>query len=168
MKCPYCGGDNDRVTDSRAGHDGFSIRRRRECLDCKRRYTTYERLEQSNIKVVKKDGGREPFDTEKIRSGLEKACWKRSVSNDQIRALIESIERDVHDRFESEIPSQQLGEMVMQRLRTIDQVAYVRFASVYRAIRRCSRFRRRVAADVATGKKLAWLVRNAGACGSGH
>jgi transcriptional repressor NrdR len=132
MKCPYCGQDNDRVVDSRTSQDGFSIRRRRQCLGCRRRYTTYERLEQSSIKVVKKDGTREPLDIRKIRAGLEKACWKRPVSEAQIQALIEDIERDVYDRFEVEMGSQELGEMVMERLKRLDQVAYVRFASVYR------------------------------------
>ncbi len=132
MKCPYCGVDNDKVIDSRSNNDGFSIRRRRECLGCQRRFTTYERVEQSSIKVIKKDGGREPFDQDKIRSGLEKACWKRPVSNEQIRQLIETVEREVHDSFESEVPADKIGEIIMQHLRHVDQVAYVRFASVYR------------------------------------
>lgn len=132
MKCPYCGVDNDKVIDSRSNNDGYSIRRRRECVACQRRFTTYEHVERPNIKVIKKDGVREPFDCEKIRTGLEKACWKRPVSDDQIRALIEKIEREVHDRFDGEVPAEKIGELIMQRLRTVDQVAYVRFASVYR------------------------------------
>ncbi len=132
MKCPFCGVDNDKVIDSRSHNDGFSIRRRRECVGCRRRFTTYERVEQANIKIVKKDGSREPFDAEKIRTGLEKACWKRPVSDDQIRSLIEVIEREVHDRFEAEVPSDKIGELIMQHLPQFDQVAYVRFASVYR------------------------------------
>ena len=132
MKCPYCGADNDRVIDSRSHNDGFSVRRRRECLSCTRRFTTYERVERAHIKVVKKDGVREPFDTEKIRLGLEKACWKRPVSNDQISGLIELIEREVHDRYEGEVPTEKIGEIIMQHLQQVDQVAYVRFASVYR------------------------------------
>jgi transcriptional repressor NrdR len=132
MRCPSCGVDNDRVIDSRTSQDGFSIRRRRECLACRRRYTTYERLEQLIFKVIKKDGAREPLDPEKMRAGLEKACWKRPVSNEQIRALIDHVEREVRDRFESEVPSQTLGELIMERLRQLDQVAFVRFASVYR------------------------------------
>lgn len=132
MKCPYCGVDNDKVIDSRSNNDGYSIRRRRECSACQRRFTTYEHVEKTNIKVIKKDGGREPFDSDKIRSGLEKACWKRPVSDDQIRALIEAVEREVHDRFDSEVPADKIGELIMQHLRHVDQVAYVRFASVYR------------------------------------
>ena len=132
MKCPFCGADNDKVIDSRSNNDGYSIRRRRECVGCQRRFTTYENVEKTNIKVVKKDGGREPFSAEKIRAGLEKACWKRPVSDDQIRALIEAIEREVYDRFDSEVPAETIGELIMQRLHNVDQVAYVRFASVYR------------------------------------
>jgi len=132
MKCPYCGIDNDRVIDSRSNNDGFSIRRRRECVGCQRRFTTYERVEQTNIKVIKKEGGREPFDPEKIRAGLEKACWKRPVSDEQIRELIEAVEREVHDRFDSEVPADRIGELIMDHLKLVDQVAYVRFASVYR------------------------------------
>ena len=132
MKCPFCGLDNDKVIDSRSNNGGFSIRRRRECLGCQRRFTTYERVEQASIKVVKKDGAREPFDHAKIQSGLEKACWKRPVSDEQIRQLIETIEREVHDCYESEVPAEKIGEIIMQHLRQVDQVAYVRFASVYR------------------------------------
>ena len=132
MKCPYCTVDNDKVIDSRSNNDGYSIRRRRECLNCLRRFTTYEHVERPHIKVIKKDGIREPFDAEKIREGLEKACWKRPVSDDDIRNLIGLIERDVHDRFESEVPAEAIGELVMEHLRQVDQVAYVRFASVYR------------------------------------
>ena len=132
MKCPYCRADNDKVIDSRSNNEGFSIRRRRECLACNRRFTTYEHVEQSNIKVVKKDGGREPFDADKIREGLEKACWKRPISDDQIRGLIEVVEREVHDRYDSEVASDKIGELIMEHLRHVDQVAYVRFASVYR------------------------------------
>jgi transcriptional repressor NrdR len=132
MRCPYCRIDHDRVIDSRASEDGFAIRRRRECLHCKRRFTTYERLEDMGIKVVKKDGIREPFDREKIRSGLSKACWKRPISNDQIEAAVSEIESEVYANYESEIDSKTLGELVMARLAKMDQVAFVRFASVYR------------------------------------
>jgi transcriptional repressor NrdR len=113
MRCPYCQIDNDKVIDSRASEDGMAIRRRRECLGCHRRYTTFERVEEVSIKVIKKDGNRVPFDRTKIKSGLEKACWKRPISDDQIET------RDI-------------GELVMQQLAKLDQVAYVRFASVYR------------------------------------
>ncbi len=132
MKCPFCRADNDRVIDSRASQDGYSIRRRRECLACRRRYTTYERIEELSIKVVKKDGVRVPFDREKISQGLEKACWKRPVSDEQIETIVAAVENEVHAHFDTEVESRYLGELVMQHLRTLDQVAYVRFASVYR------------------------------------
>ncbi|MGH7192709.1 MAG: transcriptional regulator NrdR, partial [Candidatus Saccharimonadales bacterium] len=132
MQCPYCRVDNDRVTDSRASQDGFAIRRRRECLSCKRRYTTYERVEEPSIKVVKKDDARVPFEREKIKRGLERACWKRPVSDEQIEAIVAEIEREVYANFEAEVESGYLGELVMKLLRKVDQVAFVRFASVYR------------------------------------
>ncbi|MBM4001559.1 MAG: transcriptional repressor NrdR [Planctomycetes bacterium] len=132
MRCPTCGVDYDRVIDSRASEDGYAIRRRRECLKCKRRYTTYERLEDAAIKVVKKGGVREPFLREKIRQGLEKACWKRPISPEQIETIIADVEHDVYSSFESEVESRTLGDMVMEKLREVDEVAYVRFASVYR------------------------------------
>lgn len=132
MRCPFCQADLDRVVDSRAGQDGFVVRRRRECLKCKRRFTTYERIEEPSIKVVKKDGIREPFERDKIRRGLEKACWKRPVSDEQIKSILTAVENDIHSEFENEIPSQMLGELVMNHLKKLDQVAFVRFASVYR------------------------------------
>ena len=132
MKCPFCQIDNDRVLDSRSSEEGYAIRRRRECIQCKRRYTTYERLEELAIKVVKKDGVREPFSREKIRKGLARACWKRPLSDAQIDSVVAEIESEVYANFESEIETQQLGGMVMEHLGELDQVAYVRFASVYR------------------------------------
>lgn len=132
MNCPYCRVDNDRVIDSRASDDGFAIRRRRECSNCRRRYTTYERIEEPAIKVVKKDGSRVPFEHDRIKKGLEKACWKRPVSDEQIDAIVALIEAEVHATFESEVSTKWLGECVMSHLRKLDQVAFVRFASVYR------------------------------------
>jgi transcriptional repressor NrdR len=132
MKCPYCLADNDRVLDSRASQDSFAIRRRRECLGCKRRYTTYERIEATTVKIVKKDGSREPFDHAKIKRGLEKACWKRSISDEQIEAVIVAVENELEADMESEVESERVGELVMRHLRALDEVAYVRFASVYR------------------------------------
>ncbi len=132
MRCPHCRKDNDRVIDSRVSQDGFSIRRRRECLGCKQRYTTYERIEEPSIMVVKKDGTRVPFEREKIRTGLEKACWKRPVSAEQMEAVVVRVENEIHVRGENEVDSEFLGELLMQELRQLDQVAYVRFASVYR------------------------------------
>lgn len=132
MRCPSCRVDNDRVIDSRASEDGYAIRRRRECLHCKHRYTTYERLDEVILKVVKKDGIREPFEPEKIRRGLEKACWKRPVRPEQIEAVVAEVERELYASFESEVESRLLGDLVMEKLRSVDEVAYVRFASVYR------------------------------------
>jgi len=120
------------VTDTRGSGDGFAVRRRRECLSCRRRYTTTERVETLSMKVVKKDGVREPFDREKIRRGLQKACWKRPVSDEQIEDIISSVENDIYSQFDGEVPSPLLGEIVIDYLRELDQVAYVRFASVYR------------------------------------
>ena len=132
MRCPFCQADNDRVLDSRTTADGYSIRRRRECLECKRRYTTYERLEELTIKVIKKDNVREPFNREKIRQGILKACWKRPISDEIVDTMIAEIESDIYADFESEIESRVVGGMVMHQLSKVDQVAYVRFASVYR------------------------------------
>jgi transcriptional repressor NrdR len=132
MKCPFCFADNDRVLDSRASQDGFAIRRRRECQGCRRRFTTYERIEATTVKIIKKDDSREPFDHAKIKRGLEKACWKRPVSDQQLEAVIAAVESEIEANFESEVESRLVGELVMQQLRSLDEVAYVRFASVYR------------------------------------
>jgi len=132
MKCPFCRVDNDRVIDSRSSQDGLAIRRRRECVSCGRRFTTYERPEETTIKVIKKDGSRVPFEREKIKRGLERACWKRPISSRQIETTTTAIENDVYQQFESEVQSRQLGDLVMRYLRDLDEVAFVRFASVYR------------------------------------
>jgi transcriptional repressor NrdR len=132
MRCPFCSADNDRVIDSRACQDGYIIRRRRECNRCGRRYTTYERLEEMELKVIKKDGVREPFSLDKIREGVRKACWKRPVSNEQIEALAAAVEADLVANFDAEVDSRHIGQLVMERLAELDQVAFVRFASVYR------------------------------------
>ena len=132
MRCPFCKADNDRVIDSRASEESSAIRRRRECLSCGRRYTTYERVEEHTLKIVKKDGAREPFSREKMRKGVEIACWKRPVSDDQVDRVISAVENHVYANFDMEVESQVLGGLVMEELREIDQVAYVRFASVYR------------------------------------
>ncbi len=132
MRCPFCRLDNDRVIDSRASEDGFAIRRRRECLDCKRRYSTYERLEEMSLKVVKKHGGREPFSRVKMRQGLARACWKRPISDEQIDGVIARVETEVYANFDSEVESEHLGALVIRYLGELDQVAFVRFASVYR------------------------------------
>lgn len=132
MKCPFCRNGETKVVDSR-GSDEFVIRRRRQCLECDRRFTTYEKIEESPIKVIKKDGTRMPFDRERIRAGIEKACYKRPVSPDQVERLINDVEMDVQAHFDREVPSRYIGEKVIAALRQLDQVAYVRFASVYRA-----------------------------------
>jgi transcriptional repressor NrdR len=132
MKCPFCRADNDRVIDSRTSQDGFAIRRRRQCSACRRRYTTYERIEGTTVKIVKKDGAREPFDHAKMKKGLETACWKRPISDAQLEAVIAAVENDIETNFDAEVESRHVGELVMQHLRELDEVAYVRFASVYR------------------------------------
>jgi len=132
MKCPNCKVDNDRVIDTRTNDDRTIIRRRRECVKCGRRYSTYERYEPTALKVVKKGNVREPFEREKVLRGLEKACWKRPISHAQIETVVNSIECEVTDRFDVEVDSHELGQIVMAHLKKLDQVAYVRFASVYR------------------------------------
>jgi len=131
MKCPYCHHDETKVTDSRVSQE-YAVRRRRECLDCGRRFTTYEKIEESPLKVIKKDGSRVPFDRHKIRSGLEKACYKRPVSDARIEEVVDRVEADIYQNFEREVPSPYIGERVFNLLRAVDQVAFVRFASVYR------------------------------------
>ncbi len=140
MRCPYCGHLEDRVVDSREAQDGQATRRRRECLGCARRFTTYERIEDVLPQVVKKDGRREAFDRAKIVDGVATACQKRPVSAEQIEALVSSVERQVQETGEREIRTSAIGEAVMQRLRELDEVAYVRFASVYRAFRDVGEF----------------------------
>lgn len=140
MKCPFCGHLEDRVIDSRAGGAGEVIRRRRECAACERRFTTYERVEDILPTVVKKDGRREPFDRQKLVRGLRIACNKRPVSTDQIEALTDTIEREAQESERREISSAELGERIMRHLRDLDEVAYVRFASVYRSFRDIDQF----------------------------
>jgi transcriptional repressor NrdR len=132
MKCPYCGNPDTRVVDSRPVDDNASIRRRRVCDDCGKRFTSYERVETVPLVVIKKDKTREIFDRSKIESGVIRACHKRPVSAQQIRELVDSVESEVASRGDREIPSTEIGEMVMSRIKNLDPVAYVRFASVYR------------------------------------
>ena len=132
IKCPFCHEDSNRVVEADSSEGGFAFRRQRECLSCRRQYTTFERSEERAIKVVKKDGTRAPFERQKIRQGLEKACWKRPISDEQIEGIVVAIENDVHARAEPEVETTYLGELVMLHLRKLDQVAFVRFASVYR------------------------------------
>ena len=137
MRCPFCHAqDKDRVIDSRPVEDGHAIRRRRICEGCKRRYTTYERIEETvRMQVIKKDGTRVPFDRNKLLSGIQKACYKRPVSSENIAKLVDAVEEEVSRSYQREVPSDAIGETVMKYLRRMDPIAYVRFASVYREFR---------------------------------
>ena len=132
MRCPFCREDNDKVIDSRTAQDGAAIRRRRLCLSCNRRFTTYESVEKNALKVVKRDGVRVPYDRAKLRSGIEKACWKRPISAEQIDERVARIDSLGESKFDAEVDSRVLGEAVMEQLRAVDEIAYIRFASVYR------------------------------------
>jgi transcriptional repressor NrdR len=153
MRCPYCHHADDRVVDSREGGEGDVIRRRRECLACKRRFTTYERIDIVMPMVVKKDGRREPWDRAKLDAGFHKACEKRPVSLDAIEDSVARIERTVQERGLREIASEEVGEQVMEALKTLDEVAYVRFASVYRSFRDIAEFQRTVESLVSERKR---------------
>lgn len=132
MKCPFCAEIDNKVIDSRLSKDGNVIRRRRECIICSRRFTTYEHIEEIPVMIIKKDGRREVFSREKLRSGLQKACQKRDISMNAIEEFLDELERDLRETGEKEIPSHNIGERVMAKLHELDDVAYVRFASVYR------------------------------------
>ena len=132
MKCPFCKQPDSRVVDSRAADDGTTIRRRRECPECGRRFTTYEAVEKMPLMVVKRDNRREPFSRDKLMTGIIRSCDKRDISMEQITNFVAEIERDIRNRTEPEVPSEKLGEIVMERLKDFDEVAYIRFASVYR------------------------------------
>ncbi|HBF39258.1 MAG TPA: transcriptional regulator NrdR [Firmicutes bacterium] len=132
MNCPFCGHFDSKVIDSRSSDEANAIRRRRECLACQRRFTTYERIEEVPLVLIKKDGSREPFNRQKIMSGLLKACEKRPVPYAKLEELVDNVERELRNRMEQEVKSSDIGELVMEGLKIIDEVAYVRFASVYR------------------------------------
>ena len=140
MKCPFCGFTDSKVIDSRPAEDGTTIRRRRECLECLKRFTTYEVIERMPLVVIKRDGSRQSFDTVKIINGLVRACEKRPVTMAQIENLADDIEQELRGRLESEVNSEDIGEMVMVRLKDMDEVAYVRFASVYRSFKDINTF----------------------------
>jgi len=140
MKCPFCSSLESRVIDSRLSKEETSIRRRRECLDCKSRFTTYERVEEVELLIVKKDGVREPFDRSKILAGMIKACEKRPISMDVIESFVSSLERELQERGDREVDSREIGERVISKLYEIDEVAYVRFASVYRSFKDVNQF----------------------------
>ncbi len=132
MICPYCGEDNDKVIDSRSSEGGVVIRRRRECLGCQKRYTTYERVEKTaRLMVVKKDGTRVPFDAQKVLAGLQSACGKRPISEEVKARLVQIVEEEIHHEFDREVPSHEIGQRVAARLREIDDIAYIRYASEY-------------------------------------
>jgi transcriptional repressor NrdR len=140
VKCPFCGHLEDKVVDSREGKDGLAIRRRRECLKCSRRFTSYERIDEIPLMVVKKDGKRAPFDRNKVLAGLRKACEKRPVSPSALEAIADEVEQILHEAVEREIATTRIGEKVIDRLKDLDKVAYVRFASVYRQFEDVNQF----------------------------
>ncbi|MBQ7327413.1 MAG: transcriptional repressor NrdR [Clostridia bacterium] len=140
MKCIYCQCEESKVLDSRSTDETNSIRRRRECLGCGKRFTTYETIETVPILVIKKDGSRQPFNIEKVKSGMIKACEKRPVSMAQIDTMASEIEKQIQNSLRQEIPSQQIGEMIMEKLKPVDEIAYVRFASVYRQFKDVTNF----------------------------
>jgi len=140
MKCPFCSHDDTRVVDSRLGKEGNNIRRRRECVECEKRFTTYERVEETLPLVVKKDGRREAFDRQKIISGIQRACEKRPVSISTIEKVVDQMEVTLQESGEKEIDASRIGEAIMEALQSIDEVAYVRFASVYRQFRDINEF----------------------------
>ncbi|MCI8644813.1 MAG: transcriptional repressor NrdR [Lachnospiraceae bacterium] len=140
MKCPFCGKENTRVIDSRPADDSSSIRRRRQCDICGKRFTTYEKIETIPLVVIKKDNNREPYNRAKLEAGIIRSCHKRPVSVDQITALVDDVENIVFNMEEKEIPSHKIGELLMERLKKLDQVAYVRFASVYREFKDVNTF----------------------------
>lgn len=140
MKCPHCGHEEDKVVDSRPSQDGRAVRRRRECLKCKARFTTYEYVEQGTLAVIKSDYRREPFDRHKLLHGIKLACNKRPITPKEIEAMVDEIENQVITPSRTEITSKEIGELVMDKLRTMDEIAYVRFASVYRKFKDKSEF----------------------------
>jgi transcriptional repressor NrdR len=140
MKCPFCANMEDKVVDSRESREGDVIRRRRECLKCERRFTSYERIDEIPYMVIKKDGRREPFDRQKVMAGLMRACEKRPVPTAKLEAIVNAVEKFVQDSRDRERPTQRIGELIMKRLKEIDKVAYVRFASVYLEFKDVSEF----------------------------
>ena len=140
MKCPYCGADDTKVIDSRPAEENNAIRRRRQCEKCNKRFTTYEKVETIPLIIIKKDDNREPYDRSKIERGIVRSCHKRPVSYDQIVSTVEEIEAEIFNKEEKEISSNEIGEIVMDKIKELDQVAYVRFASVYREFKDVNTF----------------------------
>lgn len=140
MKCPFCGFIEDKVIDSRPTDEGSAIRRRRECTKCARRFTTYEKVESLPLMVIKKDKSRQPFNRDKLMNGLLRACEKRPISINDLEKLVENIETQIHNSLQREVTTEEIGEMVMAKLKNMDEVAYVRFASVYRQFKDINTF----------------------------
>lgn len=153
MKCPYCGYREDKVVDSRATAQEAAVRRRRECLQCGKRFTTYEYIEEVSLMVIKKDGRREAFDRKKILTGIMKACEKRPISIEKMEDIVTQVERQIQKKSEREVPSSKIGELVMEKLKQLDDVAYVRFASVYRQFRDVGQFMAELKEILEKGKK---------------
>ena len=160
MKCPFCGYIEDKVVDSRSSSEGASVRRRRECIKCGRRFTTYEYIEEVPLMVVKKDGRREPFDRKKIQAGIMKDCEKRPISIEKIEDLVINIERTVLKKFDREVPSVFIGELIMQKLAELDEVAYVRFASVYRQFKDVNQFMKELKSILDKEDSFAKIMKN--------
>ncbi|MCY0875130.1 MAG: transcriptional regulator NrdR [Firmicutes bacterium] len=152
MRCPYCQAHDSRVVESRASEDQSTVRRRRECVDCQRRFTTYERVELAPLMVVKKDRSREEFDRDKLRRGILRACEKRPLDVTQVEGIVDDVERQLRVEFDREVPSTAVGERVMTALRAVDGVAYVRFASVYREFRDVETFAKEILQILQQGK----------------
>ena len=148
MRCPYCHVDNDRVLDTRAAEGGYMVRRKRICNSCQRRFSTAEKIEKLSVRVVKSDQTREPLDREKIRRGIERACSKRSIPSTTIERVVQDIETDIYTNYDSEVTSSQVGDIVMRHLAQLDEVAYIRFASVYREFDDAQDFIRAITAMV--------------------
>ena len=153
MKCPFCGNVEDKVIDSRISAEGDSIRRRRECLKCQKRFTTHERLEEHPMMVIKKDGRREPFERKKLLSGILKACEKRPVPMDKAEGMVDEVERIIQRNYEKEVSSTAIGEFVMKQLHDLDEVAYVRFASVYRQFKDINQFMKELSGLLKEGQR---------------
>jgi transcriptional repressor NrdR len=160
MRCPYCSSIDNKVVDSRMGKEGETIRRRRECLKCEGRFTTYERVEEVLPSVIKKDGRREPYDRMKILNGLTKACEKRPISVEVLEKAVDDIEKSMQEKGFKEIPSKALGEEVMNQLHNLDEVAYVRFASVYRSFKDINEFMSELK-DILSEKEANTLLKSA-------
>ena len=156
MRCPFCGKDNTRVIDSRPAEDGNAIRRRRECDVCRKRFTTYEKVEMIPLIVIKKDNNRETYDRSKIEGGVFRACHKRPISADQIKSMIDEVEAGIFKKEAREISSREIGEMVMEKLKDLDSVAYVRFASVYREFKDVNTFMDELKKML--GSRMTWTI----------